>query len=250
MTLAAIPSQADLPGLWRRGWLRAGGVEDATTQVLWHQGEATFVDLRVPADLPDTAGARALADLDAAALTALVRCEGFAGRAAVVDGVCTWTRAINWRGPETAPDLGRLALTDAGMIETGVHADFSELWLRQGDGPVFTRRLRDGEGRRAFVVWTDALFTFGVGDPATKAGPPLADRLAAALASGDRTALALALATEFSHGAFDGEDALVTLSTNPLRVGANPFRRSDLSAPSLRIVEAAFDGAARAAVWT
>ncbi|MFN3613081.1 MAG: hypothetical protein ACK4WC_00770, partial [Rubrimonas sp.] len=224
--MAAIPSQADLVGLWRRGWIRAGGVEDAATRVLWHQGDATFADLRVPADLPDMAGARALADLDAAALAALARCEGFAGRAAVVDGVCTWTRAINWRGPEAAPDVGRLALTDGGMIETGVHAEFSELWLRQDGGPVFTRRLADGTGRRAFIVWTEALFTLGIGDPATKAGPPLEARLAKALADGDRAALAAILAMEFSHGVFDGGDARVTLSTIPPRVGARPFGRA------------------------
>jgi len=97
----------DLQGHWRRDWIKAPGFEDNTTRVHWMQAGEIFVDLRVPLERPDLAGATALADLGPSTLLALTKAEGFAGRIEVVDSNCTWHRAINWHGVPEADELAQ-----------------------------------------------------------------------------------------------------------------------------------------------
>ena len=240
---------ADLEGCWRRLWLRAPGLEDRETRVLWRQGARDFVDLRIPADLPDMGGAASLAELDAAALSALARCEGFAGTTEVEDGVCVWTREINFRGPQTGPDVGALEMAAEGLIETGVHADYSELWTLAEAGPVETRTLRDAAGRLLVLAAGPEGFSLGRADPAAASGTALADALAAALAANDRSALRALFAQEFCCGAFDGDVARIDASTDPTRIGVAAFLRGDLGRAAPRLVEKGFDGAERATLW-
>ena len=237
--MSAVP--AGLRGLWRRVWLRAPGVEDRTTEVLWRQGPSIFVDLRIPADMPDLSGADRLSDLDPDALAALARCAGFAGTTAVAGDLCVWTRAINWAGPQQGEDAGRLSFTPEGLVETGEHEDYAELWTREDATPGLALRLADDEGRLGFLVATATAFSLGWGDPRAKDGPPLADRLRA----GDRSALE----QEFSAGVIEKGRARVTRSTNPLRVGAEPFDPAALRLQAVEIADHDFGGKPRSRRW-
>jgi hypothetical protein len=250
-TLAEPLGLADVQGLWRRVWLRAPGFEDATTTVLWRQGEATYVDLRVPADVAPLAGCAALADLTEAELRRLATCEGFAGEIDLADGVCAWSRRINWRGPEAGADVGRLELTAEGLVETGVHADYSELWVHLPDGPTRSLALEGPDGALGYLVWSDGAFSFGRGRPDALRGAPLAARLDAALEGRDRAALAAALDMEFSAGSFVGAEARVEVSTDPSRVGARAFDQAALEgAGPVEIALTGFDGRVRPTLWT
>lgn len=244
----AVPDH--LFGLWRRLWLRAPGIEDRTTRVLWFQGPEVFVDLRIPADLPDFTGLTALADLDAATLTAVSRAEGFAGTTRVVADICTWTRTINAQGPESAADVGALSLTPEGLLETGIHADYSELWHHDLDDPPRTRALVDAEGRRAFLVWTATHFSLARGRPSAMTGRPLSEVLADALAGTDRALLFELFDMEFSHGRLDDGDPRITLSTDPARNGDTPFEIGALDRAGLPIAERDFTGRLCHIRWT
>lgn len=244
-----IPALGDLGGRWRRVWLKAEGLEDRTTTVLWFQGPEIFVDLRIPDDLPDHSGAGALAEFDAAGLKALARCDAFAGTTVVIDGICTWTRAINWRGPQAGDDVGALQFTEDGLIETGVHADYIELWTHEDPAPAAARAMTDAAGRRSFLVWTDTAFSLARGG-AQPANEPLADRLREALGTNDRMALAAIFETEVCFGAFHGEDAVVTASTNPCRIGDRIFGQQDLITRRVCIAERTFAGECRDVAWS
>lgn len=230
-----------LRGLWRRLWLRAPGIEDRTTEVLWRQGPSVFVDLRIPADLPDLSGVDRLSDLDAQALAALARCEGFAGTTAVTGDLCVWTRAVNWRGPQQGEDAGRLSFTPEGLVETGEHADYAELWTREDAAPCVALSMEDGAGRLGFLVATATAFSLGWGDPGARRGPSLADRLRA----GDPAALE----QEFSVGVIEGDRARVARSTNPARVGAEPFDPAALNSPIVEVAHQDLCGKSRLRRW-
>ena len=245
---APVPDH--LFGLWRRLWLRAPGIDDHTTRVLWFQGPEVFVDLRIPADLPDLAGLTALADLDAVTLKAVARAEGFAGTTGVVADICTWTRAINAQGPESSADVGALSLTPEGLLETGIHADYSELWHHDLSDPPRTRALVDAEGRRAFLVWTATHFSLARGWPSAMTGRPLSEALADALTGTDRAPLFDLFDMEFSHGRLDDDAPRITLSTDPSRIGDTPFEISALDCPHLPITERDFAGRPRDVRWT
>lgn len=124
---------ADVQGLWRRLSIVTPDFEDRETVVYWCQANEHHVDLRVPPGLhapPDPAVHAA--------------CEGFAGTTEVDDGVCTWTRAINLQGPVAGPDVGRLHWRGSHLIETGVHAEYEEVWERVASGGVSSHVERDG----------------------------------------------------------------------------------------------------------
>jgi hypothetical protein len=253
--VTATPAQevglGDLQGLWRRVWLRAGGVEDATTTVLWRQGGEVHVDLRVPAEVMALAGCAALAELSEAELRSLAGCEGFAGTTEVRMSGCVWTRRINWRGPETGVDAGFLEQTEEGLLETGLRASYAELWSKVEGGPARTVALSGPEGALGFVVWSDRGFSLGRGAPRAMSGPPLEARIGAALAARDPAALASAFDMEFSSGAFVGAEARVEVSTDPSRVGARAFDRAALEgAGPVEIALTGFDGRVRAGLWT
>jgi hypothetical protein len=130
-----------------------------------------------------------------------------------------------------------------------VLAEYEELWTRAEAAPVAARAFTDGDGRLAVVVRSATGFSLGWGDPRAMSGPPLADRLAAALRDRDGGALGAALDAEFSLGAIEGGRARITRSTNPLRVGAEPFDPAALDAPLLVIEDRDVAGAPRARRW-
>lgn len=169
----------DIQGHWQRLWIKAPGLVDETTRVHWIQAGRDYADVRVPLARPDLSGAAALSDLPAAVLYQLAQTEGFAGHVSLSGRSCTWHRAINWHGtPETA-DIGEIRFDPEGrMIETGVEADYTELWAQQpGDPPTAMRFAGGGYAGLVASVGGQAVLAIGRGDkPATR---PLIEALAA-----------------------------------------------------------------------
>jgi hypothetical protein len=159
----------------------------------------------------------------------------------VTGDLCVWTRAINWRGPQDGEDAGRLAVTPEGLVETGEHADYAELWTQADAAPAVALRMADGAGRLGFLVATATAFSLGWGHPRAKDGPPPLERLRA----GD----AAALDQEFSLGVIEAGKARVTRSTNPLRVGAEPFDPAALRVEVVEISDHDFGGKPRSRRW-
>ncbi len=250
MSAPPVPTLQGLSGLWHRSWLRAPGIEDTATLVLWRQGPSAFVDLRIPRDVAARGAVPRLADLSAEALRGLCRCEGFAGETRIEAGVCTWTRRINLAGPETGRDVGALTLTPDGLLETGVEADYTELWHHEDRASHHERRLRRADGQLCILVWSEAAFSLGRAHPDALTGPAFTNRVGGALDAGDRPALLRAFDQEFSAGVLTEGIALITHSTDPSRIGKRPFARRDLDAPNLSLALTAFDGTDAVSLWT
>ncbi len=213
----------DLQGHWRRLWLRAPGFEDAQTAVHWLQCGEVYADIRLPADSPDCTGATALADLPDPVLLQLAAAEGFAGTIAVGHDVCTWDRRINWHGQPETVDAGLLEWdADGRLIETGVHADYAELWERT-TGPSEAMHLR-ATGIEAFLVTVGENFVFGAGRP----GAPRASAALDLLRVGKRTSeLTLFFDLPFVLGRWQGQAGVVLSATNPLLNGTRIITNGD-----------------------
>ena len=122
-------TQADIQGHWVRNWIKAPGFEDHSTRVHWMQAGGLYADIRIPADRPDLSGASSLSALSPDHLLSLGQAEGFAGHVTLDGDHCTWEREINFHGTPDSLDVGAIHFDAQGsMIETGVHADYSELW--------------------------------------------------------------------------------------------------------------------------
>lgn len=220
-------SNMDIRGLWKRAYIKSPVTdpvfEDHGTQVYWFQADGLYADLRIPARFSEGLPAACLADLCHDDLLALTEAEGFAGVADVVDGVCTWQRAINLQGPETGRDIGRLERTSSGLHEYGVDADFVELWLdQQWDGPVPEGKVFTGDGGFwAFLITSETRFLFALDRPSRKnLARPLKEALAQALTCADRDQLADLFLAEYSFGRIVDGSAVIELSSHPNRVGA------------------------------
>jgi len=214
----------DLQGHWRRDWLRAPGLEDRETRVHWLQAGTIFADLRVPLVRPDLGSASCLADLPASAHLALLEAEGFAGHITVADGVCTWHREINWHGCSTRIDAGAMAFEAPGIvIETGIHADYSERWVAEA-GPALHRQRVRAAGREGVLVASLSVFRLALDDP--KAAP--SNGLRSAL---EHNRLPRSLSDRYRgayiFGAWQGDSGIATLSVNPFDMGRRVLSRSE-----------------------
>jgi hypothetical protein len=97
----------DCAGLWRRVLLvEADGTRDTGTNVVWLQGITAYVDSR-----------------------------GFAGRLNQRGDIFEWSRPIGTQPPSAFPDAGRMHWEAGTLVEVGVHADYTEHWVRD-DGPT------------------------------------------------------------------------------------------------------------------
>jgi hypothetical protein len=95
---------SDCAGLWRRTLLiDADGTRDTGTDVTWLQGITAYVDSR-----------------------------GFAGTLSHTGDVFHWHRAVDVQPPGPFPDEGSMRWDDGVLVETGVHADYVEHWVRDG----------------------------------------------------------------------------------------------------------------------
>ena len=208
----------DLQGHWRRAWLKAPGLLDHDTCVHWMQCGALYADVRIPSGRPDLRGASALADLSPATLVTLLAAEGFAGEITVKSDVCTWARRINWHGATDVVDVGALSLeSDGALIETGVQAEYSELWHRLDDHPSEGLRLRGSGGETGYLVTVGDRFVFGLGDPSA---PPTADVITALRAGTRPEGIDQVFARAHVLGRWRTSRAGVALkATNPLLEG-------------------------------
>ncbi|MEM1046250.1 MAG: hypothetical protein AAGL24_08870 [Pseudomonadota bacterium] len=226
----------DLQGVWHRVWLSAPGHHDSTTRVSWVQAGTRHVDLRLPERVPDIAGARALKDLDAATLRLLAAFEGFAGTTVLDDDVCTWQREINYQGAPQGPDVGKLEHTPDGLLETGLLANYSELWRLGDAGPALAHRfVLDDQ----IVVLASSGKTFGLGrarPDAMREPTSFPRQVESALEAGDQSALGHLFDQEFCFGELQDGAGMIRHSTNPLRVGDRAFECSDLTRPRPEIV--------------
>ncbi len=99
------PAIADCAGLWRRTLLiDADGSRDAGSGVLWLQGTTAYVDSR-----------------------------GFAGPLHQSGGVFEWHRDVDLEPPGPFPDAGSMHWDGDVLVETGVHEDYVEHWVRDAD---------------------------------------------------------------------------------------------------------------------
>lgn len=98
---------SDCVGLWRRTLLvEADGSRDTGTEVTWLQGVTAFVDSR-----------------------------GFAGTLEDDGGVFEWHRAVDVEAPGLL-DVGEMRWEGDTLVETGVHADYVEHWVRDDVAPT------------------------------------------------------------------------------------------------------------------
>lgn len=130
-------------GVWQRTLLQTPEGRDTTTRVHWLQTEGWHADLRVPAGIdPATPAGRA-------------QLQGFCGITRISGGhdgqpeVCTWHRRWDIQPPRSTPDAGHMVFeTPDRLIETGVHAQYLEVWQRLpgSDGPFRALAQVDDQG--------------------------------------------------------------------------------------------------------
>lgn len=130
-------------GVWQRTLLQTTEGRDTTTRVHWLQTEGWHADLRVPAGIdPATPAGRA-------------QLQGFCGITRISGGhdgqpeVCTWHRRWDIQPPRSTPDAGHMVFeTPDRLIETGVHAQYLEVWERLpgSDGPFRALAQVDDQG--------------------------------------------------------------------------------------------------------
>jgi hypothetical protein len=123
MTTVAM---TDCAGLWRRTLLIGpDGTRDDTPGVLWLQGPTAYVDTR-----------------------------GFAGRLHQNGEVFEWHRAVDVQPPGPFPDAGRMHWDGDVLVESGVHEDYVEHWVRDpGErSPAGALFLAGPDGAPALLV--------------------------------------------------------------------------------------------------
>jgi hypothetical protein len=97
-------------GLWRRTLLiEADGTHVTGGDVSWLQADTAYIDSR-----------------------------GFGGRLEQRGDVFEWHRMVDLEPPGPFPDAGAMHWDGDTLVETGVHADYVERWVRD-DGPTSPR---------------------------------------------------------------------------------------------------------------
>ncbi|MCV7364467.1 hypothetical protein [Mycolicibacterium neworleansense] len=125
MSVKAVMA-SDCAGLWRRTLLiEADGSCDTEAGVTWLQAGSAYVDSR-----------------------------GFGGELIQRGTVFSWRRDIELEPSGPTPDEGEMRWDGETLIETGVHEDYVEHWLRD-PGPTVPHGglfLRATDGSRAVLV--------------------------------------------------------------------------------------------------
>jgi hypothetical protein len=131
-------------GLWRRTLLiDADGRHDARTGVRWLQGSTAYVDSR-----------------------------GFAGRLHQSGDVFEWHRDVELEPPGEFPDAGSMQWDGDVLVETGVHENYVEHWVRdEGTAdPCGAAFLRAPDGTDGLLLRVGDLFGWA-GAGAVAIGP-------------------------------------------------------------------------------
>jgi hypothetical protein len=222
------PVPAQLRGLWRRLSLTAPNVNDTTTRVLWLQTASLFADIRIPADRLDLSSAAGFAAVSDDGLIALAAMAGFAGVLEVEGDICRWRRELDFQPPGGPPDEGRFRLEGDLLIETGIHADYEEVWRREtpaAPGLAAFRLVAGAEPADPAGILTlagDYFLMIRARRNSLPPAPALADLVRSDLASGDRQGAISKLAMPIAFGRVSA-GMVVTLSTEPWREGAPLF---------------------------
>lgn len=168
-----IPPEAT--GLWRRREITLPDrSRDTTTRVLWLQAPNLFADLRVPADRPVVPDARSFADYSAADLKRLAEMQGFAGRFEIDGDFCRWRRELDFQPPGGPPDEAHFRIEDDILVETGSHAAYEEIWVRETPPGAALAAFRLVDGKGILVVAGDHFLFAEERRPALPAAPSLA----------------------------------------------------------------------------
>ncbi|MES2934135.1 MAG: hypothetical protein V4805_11690, partial [Pseudomonadota bacterium] len=134
-TIPSVPLR--YRGVWRRTLLEAADVYDVATNVLWMQTSRWHADLRIPALRPDFSQVDSLAACNHEQLMWLAQQQGFAGVTEVDFAsqaeICRWHRLVDFRPPAATPDAGCMTFEPTQLVETGVHAEYLEHWIRLSD---------------------------------------------------------------------------------------------------------------------
>lgn len=117
-------------GTWQRSLLQTPQARDANSLVFWLQTRNWHADLRIPANRPDFSDTTRLADCDNDQLAWLSTQQGFCGLTQVEGNCCTWHRQLDFQPPSGRRDIGLMAFDGERVIETGVEADYLEIWER------------------------------------------------------------------------------------------------------------------------
>jgi hypothetical protein len=222
-----------LRGAWKRSWIRyEDGVVDDTTTVVWVQLDVRMADLRVPAAVDDLADRGSLAGCRLDDLRRLAAGESSTGSTVCspieVGGDGVRRATASWVDddldvafqPVTAfPEPGLLEWNDDGtvMIETAPSGAYVERWERLpgSSEPLVLRRMG------ATLLYIAGAISILVRDRPVPV--PVAERLdtLVAEAGDDRAAVEALVDCEFSFAVRRGstDDAVVTASTHPWRVG-------------------------------
>ena len=117
-------------GVWNRTLLETASGRDERSQVWWLQTPRWHADLRIPAGRPDFSGVSSLAVCDDTQLAWLATQQGFCGVTQVDGNDCTWHRQLDFQPANGSRDIGHMAFDGERVIETGVDADYLEIWER------------------------------------------------------------------------------------------------------------------------
>jgi hypothetical protein len=123
---------AECVGLWRRTLLiGADGARDTAPGVLWLQGPTAYVDSR-----------------------------GFAGTLQQSGDVFEWHRAVDVHPPGPYPDVGVMSWQGEVLVETGVHQNYVEHWVRDPEPgtPAGALFLTGTSGSPGLLVRAGELF--------------------------------------------------------------------------------------------
>ncbi len=121
---------ANYLGVWRRSLLETPQMRDADSLVYWLQTPHWHADLRIPAHRPDFSGITCLSDCSDKQLAWLATQQGFCGVTQVEGNQCTWHHQLDFRPPGSSRDIGNMVFDGEYLVETGVEADYLEIWKR------------------------------------------------------------------------------------------------------------------------
>lgn len=211
-------------GIWKRRYLTTSNHRDTTTDVTWIQAGNMHIDLRLSdrfRQLPN----RSLYQQEPSSLLEIADLVAFAGNTSIVDSVCTWTRQINFCGPQADEDVGVLSWSDETLIERGVHDDYEEGWELEDTGPGQARCFSGKNGQRLFLCFVSNRFAMARAHPMNMQETlSMSDRVNNALEKHDERQLSKLFDQEFCFGEIVHGNARILRSSNPSRVGACVFQ--------------------------
>lgn len=135
-------------GVWQRSLLETPQARDADSLVLWLQTSHWHADLRIPARRPDFSGITCLAECSDSQLAWLATQQGFCGVTQVEGEQCTWHHQLDFQPANGRRDIGRMIFDGERIVETGVEADYLEVWKR-------LQRSRGGTAALELVMEND-----------------------------------------------------------------------------------------------